>query len=128
MLLKQEKKQNKNIFMDDKLRTIQQNKALHLYFTHLAQELNDAGYDMKKVIKVDIPWNPYNIKEFLWRPIQRAMFGKISTTKLTTQDINKIYDTLNRTISQRTGVHIPFPSIEYLMTEDIYNKIDKGNY
>lgn len=38
-------------------RTDRQNRALHLWFTMLADELNAAGYDMKKVIRqnVDIP-------------------------------------------------------------------------
>ena len=100
-----------------KTRTSQQNRAMHLYFDHLADELNLAGMDMKKVIQVDIPWTPYNIKEFLWRPIQRSMFGKISTTKLSTKDIDKIYDTINRVISERTGVHVAFPSVEELREE-----------
>lgn len=100
-----------------KRRTEQQNKALHLWFTLLAEALNSAGYDMKKVMHVDIPWTDYNIKEFLWRPVQKAMFGKVSTTQLDTGDIDKIYDVVNKTIAERTGIHVPFPSIEHLMEE-----------
>lgn len=97
-------------------RTGKQNNALHLYFTLLADEMNSAGYDMKKVIRqeVDIPWNTYSVKEYLWRPVQEAQLGKKSTTKLTKDEIDKIYDTVNRVIGERTGIHVPFPSIEAL--------------
>ena len=98
------------------LRTAKQNNSLHLYFTLLAGELNAGGFDMKKVIRqeVDIPWNPYSVKEYLWRPLQEAQLGKRSTTKLTTKEIDQIYDTLNRVVGERTGVHVEFPSIESL--------------
>ena len=93
-------------------RTSQQNKALHKYFTLLADELNAAGYDMRKTLQesIDIPWTPTNIKSFLWKPVQEAMLEKESTTELTTKDIDMIYDVINKTIGERTGVHVPFPS------------------
>lgn len=97
-----------------KTRTSQQNRSLHLYFTLLAEALNDAGYDMKKTIRqdIDISWTAISIKEYLWRPIQDMMFKQKSTTRLKTKDIDKIYDILNKTIGERTGVYVPFPSIE----------------
>ena len=97
-------------------RTDQQNRALHLWFTMLAEELNAAGYDMKKVMRqsVDIPWTAYNVKEFLWRPVQESQLGKKSTTSLKTDEIDKIYETINRVVGERTGVHVPFPSMENL--------------
>ena len=71
-------------------RTIQQNKALHVLFQLLADELNNAGLDMRKTLKpeVEIPWTPRNVKEFLWRPIQKAQLNKASTTELTTSEID----------------------------------------
>lgn len=104
--------------MEDKLRTAQQNRALHLYFTHLAEALNDAGLDMRKVLKpeVEIPWSTMSVKEFLWRPIQEAQLGKSSTTELTTDEIDKVYDTVNRHLAKH-GVHVSFPSVEELMSE-----------
>lgn len=95
-------------------RTPKQNSALHLYFTLLADELNAAGLDMRHVIRdeVDIPWSAYTVKNHLWRPIQESQLGKESTTKLTTKEIDLIYDTLNRVIGERVGIHVPFPSEE----------------
>lgn len=97
-----------------KQRTIQQNKALHLYFQHLADRLNEAGLDMRVVLKpeVDIPWSKDSVKEFLWRPIQRYMLLKKSTTELGSQDIDKVFETLNRHLAEKFGLSEPFPSLE----------------
>lgn len=93
-------------------RTSQQNRSLHLYFTLLAEELNQAGYDMKRTLKpgVDIPWTPDNVKEFLWKPVQHAYLDKESTTELTSAEIDKVYDVLNRHLGETTGVTVEFPS------------------
>ena len=105
-------------------RTEQQNKALHLFFAQLADELNDHGFDMRKLIRqeVEISWTPFSVKEYLWRPIQRILTGKKSTTKLDkTREINLIYDNLNRIIIDRTNGEItmpPFPCIETMLGED----------
>lgn len=98
----------------DKQRTLQQNKALHKYFTLLAEELNQAGYDMRRTLKpgVDIPWSPETVKEYLWKPIQNAQLMKQSTTELTTKEIDLVYDTLTRHLGETTGVSVEFPSQE----------------
>lgn len=98
--------------MKNKQRTLQQNRSLHLYFTLLAQELNQAGYDMKRTLNddVNIPWGVATVKEYLWKPIQNAQLMKPSTTELTTKEIDLVYDTLNRYLAEKTGVHVPFPS------------------
>ena len=100
-----------------KTRSSQQNNALHLWFDLLSQEFNKQGVDMRAIIRndIDIMWTPYSVKEYLWRPVQKQMFGKKSTTKITTEEINKIYDIINKTISERTNgiIKVPlFPSIE----------------
>lgn len=100
-------------------RTTQQNRALHLLFKQLADKLNESGFDMKKTLRqdVDIPWTAYNIKEYMWRPCQQAVCGKKSTTQITTQEINQIFDIINKAIGERTGLHIPFPCIEALVAQ-----------
>lgn len=93
-------------------RTLTQNRALHKYCDMLADALNDAGYDMKKVIKqeVDIPWSQQSAKEFLWRPIQKAVTGIDSTTKPETSQYSAIYEVLNRHMAQKFGVSVPWPT------------------
>lgn len=100
----------------EKSRTDQQNKALHVYFQLVAETLNDAGLDMRKVLKpeVEIPWSKNTVKEYLWKPIQKIQLQKKSTTELSTKDIDLIYDTMNRHLAKH-GVHEPFPSIEEII-------------
>lgn len=105
----------------EKQRTLKQNRALHLLFKHLADELNEAGLDMRKTLKpnVQIPWNGGTVKEYMWRPIMKTQLQKKSTTELTTKDIDEVFDTINRHLAIRFGLHVPFPSIESLMIEEL---------
>lgn len=117
----------KSILKTSPSRTPQQNNALHLFFSQLAQELNDKHFDMRTLIReeVELSWTPYNVKEFLWKPFQKLLTGKRTTTKLSkTKEINLIYDNLNRALIDRTKGQVqvpPFPSLETLTdlsTED----------
>jgi len=100
---------------EKKLRTEQQNRAMHLYFERVAEALNDGGFTVHMVLqqKVDIDWNPYAVKELLWRPAQQVILQKTSTTELRKQeDIDKVFNHLNRHLGEKFGVHVPFPSYE----------------
>lgn len=103
-----------NMKQTEKKRTDRQSRALHLYFEHLAFELNDAGLDMRKTLKpgVEIPWSGDTIKEYIWRPIMEAQIGKKSTTEMTTKDIDTVFDTITRHLANRFGLQVDFPSIE----------------
>ncbi len=107
-------------------RTLQQNKALHLYFRLVAEALNEAGLDIRAVLKpeVEIPWSPGAVKEFLWRPVQKILLQKESTRSLTTSDIDKVYDVVNAHLAKH-GIHEPFPSIEQLMNADLDEQYEK---
>lgn len=93
-------------------RSNQQNKALHKYFSMLADKLNDGGYDVRKTLKadVDLPWSPDLIKDLMWRPLQKAMFDVDSTAKMKRADYTKVYDVLNRHTSSKLGVSVQWPS------------------
>ena len=97
-----------------KQRTKKQNSALHVYFKLLADKFNDAGLDMKKVLKpeIDIPWTEKTIKEFLWRPVQKAILDKSSTTKPDRKEYTEVYEVLNRHTAEKFGISLPFPSKE----------------
>ena len=103
---------------NNKLRSDQQNRALHLWFQLLADELNLAGLDLKLALKelpVDVPATKNNIKEALWRPIQKTMVSTASTKELTTGQIDAIWEVINRHFGN-LGFEVPrFPSIEELL-------------
>ena len=87
-----------------------QNAALHAMFRRLAQALNDAGYDMRseEIIKKDLPWTDYSIKEFLFKPMIAQLHNVKSTTKLTSEQLGEAVEALFRAIASRTGVTVPF--------------------
>lgn len=98
-------------------RTLTQNAALHIYFKLISDALNNAGLDMRKVLKpgVDIPWSPKMVKEYIWRSVQKAQLGKRSTTELSTADIDKVFDVINRHLGEKFGIHEDWPSIKAIM-------------
>lgn len=108
--------------MGNDKRTTQQNRALHKFFTLLAEELNNAGLDQRKVLKpgVAIPWSGESIKSQIWKPIQQALYEKKSTTELLKkEEIDKIYNVINKHLSESfPGIEIPdFPSIESIINK-----------
>jgi hypothetical protein len=96
------------------VRTGTQNNALHKGFELLADALNSAGLDMRKVLKqeVNIDWTKDSIKEYLFKPIMELATGKESTTDLAkVGEIEKVWDTMFRFLGEKHGVeYIPFPN------------------
>jgi hypothetical protein len=100
-----------------KRRTSQQNNALHLWFSWVARELNEAGYSVKVVLskKLEVDWNTELVKEILWRTAQRSITSKKSTTELNKmEEIDLIYNHLNRHLGEKFGIYVPFPDAKEL--------------
>lgn len=97
-----------------KKRTLTQNKALHVGFRLLADELNNAGLPIQKMIRVDLDWNTWSVKEYLFKPFLKAMYGKDSTTQLDKHlEIDEVWNTLMRELGEKKHIeYIPFPSIQ----------------
>ena len=108
------------------LRTQSQSNALHLWFTQIADVLNENGITAQQIFSrpVEHFWTPELIKE-IWRKIQKAMFGQRSTTKLKkTEQIDKIVDVLTKLIAERAKIEVPpFPSIEQLYENENGTKL-----
>lgn len=107
-----------------KQRTEQQNKAIHLYLTWVARELQNQGQTMQNVVKaitkVEITPTMQNIKELVWREIQKTMFEKESTTFLTKHEVDEVYRVMSMWLSKNFGIDLPFPN-----DEDISPLLDK---
>ena len=94
-------------------RTTSQNNALHKYLTLVAEELAREGHTMQDVTKAirraEIRPTMAALKEVVWRPLQEIIHGKKSTTELTKQDIDPVYEAMNKWLGQEFEIHIPFP-------------------
>lgn len=97
------------------VRTLKQNDSLHKYYELLSTAFNDAGISVQLVLKekIDLDWNERSVKELLWRPAQEALTGKKSTTELDkASEITTVWEHLNRHISNKWGIYVPFPHKE----------------
>ena len=111
--------------MNKKSLTRTQQNALHLWFELVAQALNEGGFNVQLVLKqkMDIDWNKELIKELLWRPAQKIILNKDSTTELLKQgDIDKVFDHLNRHLGEKFWIHVPFPSEQMINSVKINEK------
>lgn len=121
-------KKRTNTTTHPKQRTLSQNSALWLFMTQLANELNNAGKDMRIVLKptYSISWTKENVHDHLWIPIQKAMFTTNSTTFLRKQEqIDKIHEIIMRELGEKHGIeYIPFPVDE----QKQFEKVSHGTY
>lgn len=94
-------------------RTSAQNRALHLFFTQVSEQLNNIGipfvYRGLKGMEIETTWTPELFKEMTWKPIQKLMFGTDSTTKLKRNQIDPIFETINKFFAER-GIEVTFPN------------------
>lgn len=94
-------------------RSLNQNRALHLLFTNISDQLNELGetfiYRGWKGEEMEMSFTPELIKNSLWRPIQRTLFNIESTTDLDTKMINQILDIITKFFAEK-GIPIVFPS------------------
>ena len=96
-----------------KQRTLTQNASLHVFCKNLAEALNDGGFDFRTFVKdgYPVPFNEDLVKNHIWRPVQKAITGKESSTKPETHEYALIYDALNMKLAEH-GIYVPWPSKE----------------
>ena len=111
-LKKKAGKRVKIVVDEEKQRTGQQNRALHVFFQLLSDSLNDAGLPMQEMLKVDIDWTPDNVKKYLWGFFQEKIYGISRTRDLKKQEqIDKIHKTLMRELGEKRQIeYIEFPN------------------
>lgn len=93
--------------------TDNQRKAFHKGCEELANHLNEHGKDMRAVLKhdVDIPWTKDTVKEFIFRPIMKALYGYESHTELKKiEEVSKLWDVAFKHLGERAEVeYMEFP-------------------
>lgn len=111
----------------DKQRTEAQNRSIHLYLSMVATELCNQGQTLQDVVKkinrVEIVPNTHNLKEVLWREIQKTLLGKESTTFLTKGEVTQVYEVMAMWLAREFQIDLPFPQDdEYQMGKLNYKK------
>ena len=99
--------------MEGERLTRQQQKALYLWLSLVADELRNRGLDMRKALIAPIIPTKESVLEMIWRPIMQAYVGKSSTTQLLKQkEIDEIVDIIRVMFSDMKSDIIvpPFPS------------------
>ena len=95
-------------------RTAKQNRSLHLGLGILAGALNGAGFDMKRTLKadVDIPWTKALAKEYLYKPLLKAMKSKASTKDASTVEVGDVWKVMidHLVAHGKLDQYIPFPN------------------
>ena len=95
-------------------RSNKQNATLHVLLRRLAEGLNDAGYEIPHPFKkeLEIPYTENSVKELIYKPIIKAMFGADSSTELDTAQFSEAMTTTVDAVCRNTGVNVPIPTLE----------------
>lgn len=96
-----------------KTRTSQQNRAIHKYCDLLAEAFNKAGITHRLVLpngyEIETDWSMKSIKTDIWHPIQKELFDTESTKDLETNQVNGVYEIIDRDVAGVQGIHVSFP-------------------
>lgn len=104
------------------IRTLSQNRSIHLWCTQIAKTLNANSLSISGTIKSDVNWSMETVKEIIFKPIVKALYNKDSTTKLNRNEFEKIIDNIVLIFANK-GVSLPeFPnreSLEFKSDKDV---------
>jgi len=99
-------------------RTLDQNKAIHLYCDMIAETFNEMGQQFSftgvKGLEIKIKYSMILVKETMWKPIQIALFGFESTTELDTKQVGEIAEQIEIFFAN-IGIDLPFPNKENMI-------------
>jgi len=93
--------------------TSSQRNAAWKYIDLKVTQLNDAGLEMRKVLKpeVSLPWTKESFHDHVWIPIQKALYGTESMRDLKKLQVSRIHEVIEREMAQNHGLdQIAFPS------------------
>lgn len=102
-----------------KQRTVNQNKAIHLWFEQVADVAQSEALTLDQIVmpSMELPMTKEIVKE-LWKSVQYKLYGTYSTAEMTSDQVDKIYDVLNKHLGQNVGIFVPFPDVTSKILND----------
>ena len=103
---------------EQKLRTTQQNKGIHLWCSMIADAYNEKGLTINVVLtkfkNMELYWSKESVKEIIIKTAMKRMLFKGSTTQLLKNgsEIERLIDVITKFNAQMGIEYIPFPSEE----------------
>lgn len=95
------------------MRTVNQNSAIHLWCSQIADVLNKNNLYMTGIFSNDIEWSMNLVKEQIIKNMIKLLFKIDSTTKLKRKEIDVLVDHIVYIFGEKKGITIPrFPSRE----------------
>lgn len=115
-----------------KLRSEQQNKALHKFFGNLSDRLNVENLDMRTVLKEDfeIPWSKETVSTYLVLPLLPS--GLRDKTRLPHSAKVYAHTQITGALMQK-GMTEPFPNLSFIYTfsdflEDVAERLNDAGW
>lgn len=106
-----------------KVRSNAQNRALHKWFTQIAEILNETGQQRYNEMGIPSIYTSELLKNDYWKPLQKQLFDINSTRDMTGTMLNNLIDSFVLWLAESKGVKAPpFPDKHQLMFE-----LDKKN-
>jgi deoxyribodipyrimidine photolyase len=103
-------------------RSTAQNKSLHKLFGDISRYCIEHNIDMQTVMehmkRYRCEASTTAVKS-TWHDIQKTLLNKSSTTELTTQELNEVYEEFSKMWSEITKQHFPFPSYDSLAMQHL---------
>ena len=93
------------------MRTVQQNKAIHVWASQISEVLNKNNLYMSGIFNNDIMWSMELVKEQIIKNMIKLLFKIDSTTKLKRKEIDVLVDHIVYIFGEKKGIKIPdFPN------------------
>lgn len=86
-------------------------------FDQLAELFRNEGMSVQRVLTLEAPFTGTLVKELLWRPTQKWLLKKESTTELTTREVDQVFEVIQKALAEK-GIEVHFPSIEEVMMKE----------
>jgi len=110
---------------ETRIRTSLQNKCLHKLFSDVANEMLAQGIERRTVVNdlagYSCPVDASFLKD-VWKAVMYTQTGLQSTTAMNTSQVQTVYDTFHRFISENYGIHCPWPTLDAMYAHEWYDE------